>query len=104
MRKICPIKNKLETNRMLRALGIAEVLFWHEGYHTQYLQQIEDFIRRKRMYSPRISEEFIPKLYQLSRLKKIPMTKLVNKIVEKYLEKNMEKQEDQNKAVVSENN
>ena len=75
MRKICPIKNKKETNRWLRALEIAEVLFWHEAYHTLYLEQIEDFIRRKRiMYSPRIKEELIPELYQLSKSRKVPMT------------------------------
>ena len=93
-------KNKLETNRWLRALEIAEALFWHEGYHSLYLEQIEDSIRRKQMYSPRISEIYIPKLYQLSRLKKIPMTKLVNKIVGEYLEKNMERIQDQKKDVV----
>jgi hypothetical protein len=34
------------------------------------------------MYSPKIDEELIPRLYRLRKLKKIPMTRLVNRIVE----------------------
>ena len=97
------LKNKLETNRWLRALGIAKVVFDDEGYHIAYLQQIEDFIRRKRMYSPRISEKFIPKLYQLSKARKVPMTRLVNGIIKEYLDRNGERRVDHKKSVVSEN-
>lgn len=39
------------------------------------------------MYSPKIYEKHIPTLYRLSRLKKIPMTRLVNQIIEDYLQK-----------------
>src|SRR6266508_2107119 len=33
------------------------------------------------MYSPKINEELIPRLYRLRRLKKIPMTRLVNQML-----------------------
>lgn len=80
-------RDKKKTQRWLRALEIAKVIFWHERYHTQYLEELGDFVRRKQMYSPRIKEEHIPKLYQLAKSKKIPMTKLVNKIISEYLAK-----------------
>jgi len=34
------------------------------------------------MYSPKIDEELIPRLYRLRKLKKMPMTRLVNRILE----------------------
>jgi len=37
------------------------------------------------MYSPKIDEELIPRLYHLRKLKKIPMTRLVNRILENAL-------------------
>lgn len=37
------------------------------------------------MYSPKISEEYIPVLYRLASVKKVPMTKLVNQIVKDFL-------------------
>ncbi len=37
------------------------------------------------MYSPKIDEELIPKIYRLGRLKKTPMTRLVNEILERAL-------------------
>lgn len=40
------------------------------------------------MYSPKISEELIPVIFQVALAKKIPMTKLVNGIIRDYLEKN----------------
>jgi len=33
------------------------------------------------MYSPKIDEALIPRLYRLRKLKKIPMTRLVNEIL-----------------------
>ena len=33
------------------------------------------------MYSPKINEELIPRLYRLRKLKKIPMTRLVNQMI-----------------------
>jgi len=33
------------------------------------------------MYSPKIDEELIPRLYRLRKLKKIPMTRIVNEIL-----------------------
>ncbi len=84
-------KNKLETKRWFRALEIAKVVFWHEGYHTLYLEQIENFIRRKQIYSPRIKEELIPELYKMAKSREISITKLVNKIVEEYLDKNVKR-------------
>ena len=40
------------------------------------------------MYSPKVSEEFIPYLYKEAKAKKIPMTKLLNNIVKKHVKKN----------------
>ncbi len=37
---------KKKLNRWLRALGIAKIIFDNEGYHTVYLEEIEDFIKR----------------------------------------------------------
>jgi hypothetical protein len=37
------------------------------------------------MYSPKIDEELIPRLYRLRKLKKIPMTRLVNGILRSVL-------------------
>ncbi len=40
------------------------------------------------MYSPKIKEEYIPILFRLSNVQRIPMTKLVNRIINDYLKKN----------------
>ena len=37
------------------------------------------------MYSPKIREDLIPMLYRYSKIKKIPMTLLVNEIIESFL-------------------
>jgi len=37
------------------------------------------------MYSPKIDEELIPRLYRLRRIKKVPMTRLVNGILRSML-------------------
>jgi hypothetical protein len=37
------------------------------------------------MYSPKIKEEYIPKLYWLAKSKKTRMTKLVNEAIAHYL-------------------
>ncbi len=47
------------------------------------------------MYSPKIDEELIPRLYRLRKLKKIPMTRLVNGILEKAASE-MEQEEREN--------
>ena len=77
-----------EIKRWLRALEIAKILFEDQGYHTVYLEEIENFIRREAMYSPKIKEEFIPVLFKTALSQKIPMTKLVNRIIKDYLTKN----------------
>jgi hypothetical protein len=38
------------------------------------------------MYSPKIKEEHIPVLYRLAKLKRMPMTRLVNNIIKDYLD------------------
>jgi len=38
------------------------------------------------MYSPKIREDYVPILYRLSKLKGVPMTRLVNGIIEDYLD------------------
>ena len=35
-------------NRWLRALEIARTIFETEGYHTRYLREIENFIRKRK--------------------------------------------------------
>ena len=37
------------------------------------------------MYSPKIKEELIPRIYRLGKLKKVPMTRLVNEILQRAL-------------------
>ncbi len=39
------------------------------------------------MYSPRISEKLIPKIYRVAKAKGVPMTKLVNEILKDALSK-----------------
>jgi len=39
------------------------------------------------MYTPKIKEVYIHKLYQLKQVRKRPMTKLVNEAVREYLQK-----------------
>ena len=48
------------------------------------------------MYSPKISEQYIPVLYRKSKELKIPMTRLVNQIIHKALEDAVD---DTNRAV-----
>jgi hypothetical protein len=74
-----------ETKRWLRALEIAKILFEDQGYHCRYLEGVENFIWRKTMYSPKIREDLVPKIYQVAKAKKIKMTTLVNRILEKAL-------------------
>lgn len=74
-----------EMKKWLRALGIAKILFEDHGYHCLYLEDIQNFIWRKSMYSPKIREDLIPKIYQVAKAKRIKMTTLVNEILEKVL-------------------
>ncbi len=74
-----------ETRVWLRTLGIAKILFEYEGYHCLYREAVENFIWRKTMYSPKIREELIPKIFRMARAEGIPMTKLVNRILERAL-------------------
>jgi len=43
---------------------------------------------RKTMYSPKISEDLVPVLFQIARSRRIPMTRLVNQIIKNYLKRN----------------
>jgi len=52
------------------------------------------------MYSPKIDEELIPRLYRLRKLKKIPMTRLVNGILENALLE-LEKEEEQKRNILA---
>jgi hypothetical protein len=45
------------------------------------------------MYSPKINEELIPKIYEIVKKKGIKMTKLVNDILEKAVNGSEEKEE-----------
>jgi hypothetical protein len=74
-----------EIKRWLKALGIAKILFEDQGYQCLYLEGIENFIWRRSMYSPKIREDLIPKIYQMAKAKGIKMTTLVNQILEKVL-------------------
>ena len=44
------------------------------------------------MYSPKISEEFIPYLYQWAKGEGVSMTALVNRIIKNEIEKNQKKE------------
>jgi hypothetical protein len=44
------------------------------------------------MYSPKIDEELIPRIYRLGKLKKMPMTLLVNEILQRGLSEMEEKE------------
>lgn len=44
------------------------------------------------MYSPKISEEFIPYLYQWAKVEDVSMTVLVNRIIKNEIEKNQKKE------------
>ena len=37
------------------------------------------------MYSPKINVDLIPRIYRLGKLKKVPMTRLVNEILQREL-------------------
>jgi uncharacterized protein YcgL (UPF0745 family) len=39
--------SSLDTKRWLRALEIAKILFEDQGYHTQFLEEIEDYLREE---------------------------------------------------------
>ncbi len=51
------------------------------------------------MYSPKIDEELIPRLYRLRKLKKMPMTRLVNEMLRTVLSEMEE--EERKKEIVS---
>ena len=67
--------------RWFRALKIAECLFEDEGYHTEYLEDLKDFLNEREMYSPKIKEDLIPELYRAAKEKGLTMTRLVDKIL-----------------------
>ncbi len=72
--------------RWFRALEIAECLFEDEGYHTEYLKDIEKVLKGKNeMYSPKIKEDLVTKLYQKAKVERVPMTKLVDQIIKEAL-------------------
>lgn len=52
------------------------------------------------MYSPKIDEELIPRIYRLGKLKKMPMTRLVNEILHRAISE-MEEEEPGNGKPVS---
>lgn len=67
-------------------------------YHSKK-RDISNFLIKEsevKMYSPKISEQYIPVLYRKSKELKIPMTKLVNQIIHKALE---DAGDDTNRAV-----
>jgi len=76
----------LRKKRWFRALEIAECLFDDEGYHTEYLKDIEKVLRGENgMYSPKIEEDLVTKLYQKAKVEGVPMTKLVDQIIREAL-------------------
>ena len=75
-----------EVKRWLKALRIAKVIFEDQGCHTLDLDEVERFIKRKLMYNPKVKEEYIPLLFEISASKRIPMAQLVNRIINDYLE------------------
>ena len=79
--------SRAEAKRWLKAIKIAKIIFEDQGYHTAYLEEIEKFIRRRLMYSPKISEKYIPVLHRISASKGVRMTHLVNQIIKDYLDR-----------------
>ena len=76
----------LRRKRWFRALEIAECLFEDEGYHTEYLKDIEKVLKGESgMYSPKIGEDLVTKLYQKAKVEGVPMTKLVDQIIREAL-------------------
>ncbi len=72
----------LRRKRWFRALEIAECLFEDEGYHTEYLRDIEKVLKGENgMYSPKIKEDLVTNLYQKAKAEGVPMTKLVDQIL-----------------------
>ncbi len=53
------------------------------------------------MYSPKIDEELIPRIYRLGKLKKIPMTRLVNEILQRQLSEMEEKEGENGNSVLN---
>ena len=49
------------------------------------------------MYSPKISEEFIPYLYQWAKSEGVSMTALVNRIIKNEIENNQRKEQSNDK-------
>ena len=63
-------------------MEIAECLFEDEGYHTEYLRDIEKVLKGENgMYSPKIKEDLVTNLYQKAKAEGVPMTKLVDQIL-----------------------
>jgi hypothetical protein len=60
----------------------------HYEHSRQSYQNIIIQVRRSKMYSPKIDEDYIPFLYRKAKSQQIPMTRLVNKIIEEYLMQN----------------
>lgn len=92
----------LRRKRWFRALEIAKCVFWEQGYHTRYLEDIERVLKGENgMYSPKIAAEFIPRLYRRAKIKGVPMTKEVNEIIGAALgEKRKESKVRENKLVI----
>ena len=67
--------------RWLRALEISKILFESEGYFTEYLKDLTNFLEEETMYSPKIQEDLIPKLYHRAKAEGVPMTKFVDRIL-----------------------
>ncbi|MCD6318855.1 hypothetical protein J7M02_07305 [Candidatus Aerophobetes bacterium] len=77
--------------RWFRALKIAECLFEDEGYHTKYLEDLKEFLKGEKMYSPKIKEDLVPKLYKRAKAEGISMTELVDKILRNALNRKKNK-------------
>jgi len=87
----------LRKKRWFRALEIAECLFEDESYHTEYLEDLKDFLREREMYSPKIKEDLVSKLYQKAKAEGIPMTKLVDEILRNALNGRLNKKKGKGK-------
>ena len=48
------------------------------------------------MYSPKIDEQLIPRLYKLKQITKKPMTKMVNEAITQYLERRIYRGSEEN--------
>ena len=66
-------KARKQLKRWLKALEIAKILFEEEWYHTRYLEEIEQFIKKRRRHvQPKDKRGLYPKIVSVEKAKANP--------------------------------